>query len=309
MIHRPRLARHVRVLRRTDESVQVGVGTSDGIVLDHLSAEQYAFLFSLGMGLDSEYAGAPSPPQSDELISLLDRHGLLERRSPAAPGGSGLRSRSPRIAVQGAGALVPAMRSGLAEAGYRVVTTAHPRGVDPLTTARPPRRQPAHRADLAVLIDRGGVPFFTGEPWREAGIAHLPVVIDGTHVTVGPLVDGHGPCLRCLDLTRSDRDPSWPVLLAQVAGYDATDGDEGPSTPDEIVQRSLAIAVAVAAVHAHLTRSGGPAGGPLPASPRARIGARGTSTTWRLPGPDIDLHAWHVHPRCPAHDPSATMKR
>ena len=34
----------------------------------------------------------------------------------------------------------------------------------------------------------------------------------------GPLVTpGRGPCLRCLDLHRCDRDPAWPALLAQLA--------------------------------------------------------------------------------------------
>ena len=36
---------------------------------------------------------------------------------------------------------------------------------------------------------------------------------------VGPLVSpGRSACLRCLDLARAERDPAWPLILAQLAG-------------------------------------------------------------------------------------------
>ena len=36
---------------------------------------------------------------------------------------------------------------------------------------------------------------------------------------VGPLVlPGRTACLSCLELARSDRDPAWPLILAQLAG-------------------------------------------------------------------------------------------
>ena len=50
-----------------------------------------------------------------------------------------------------------------------------------------------------------------------AGVPHLPVrVRDGTGV-VGPLViPGLSSCLVCADLHRTDRDPAWPALAAQL---------------------------------------------------------------------------------------------
>jgi bacteriocin biosynthesis cyclodehydratase domain-containing protein len=45
-------------------------------------------------------------------------------------------------------------------------------------------------------------------------------VRDGVAI-VGPLVPAAGgPCLRCLDLHRTDRDPAWPRLAAQLAEQD-----------------------------------------------------------------------------------------
>lgn len=48
---------------------------------------------------------------------------------------------------------------------------------------------------------------------------HLPVVIRETTAVIGPLVlPGRTPCLRCVELTRGDRDPAWPALAAQLIG-------------------------------------------------------------------------------------------
>jgi bacteriocin biosynthesis cyclodehydratase domain-containing protein len=48
---------------------------------------------------------------------------------------------------------------------------------------------------------------------------HLPVVIRETTAVIGPFVlPGQTPCLRCVELTRGDRDPAWPVLAAQLIG-------------------------------------------------------------------------------------------
>jgi bacteriocin biosynthesis cyclodehydratase domain-containing protein len=49
---------------------------------------------------------------------------------------------------------------------------------------------------------------------------HLPVVIRETTAVIGPFVlPGRTPCLRCLELTRGDRDPAWPALAAQLIGH------------------------------------------------------------------------------------------
>ncbi len=76
---------------------------------------------------------------------------------------------------------------------------------------------PRTRPDLAVL---------TGTPDRELAawlmrdqIPHLAASAGEAIGVVGPLVlPARSACLRCLDLTRTDRDPAWPLILAQLAG-------------------------------------------------------------------------------------------
>jgi hypothetical protein len=47
---------------------------------------------------------------------------------------------------------------------------------------------------------------------------HLLAEVRDTTGVVGPLVlPGRSTCLRCLDLTRTDLDPDWPSLAAQLA--------------------------------------------------------------------------------------------
>ena len=48
---------------------------------------------------------------------------------------------------------------------------------------------------------------------------HLFAAVQETTAVIGPLVlPGRTPCLRCLSLGRSDRDPYWPLLSAQMVG-------------------------------------------------------------------------------------------
>jgi bacteriocin biosynthesis cyclodehydratase domain-containing protein len=50
-------------------------------------------------------------------------------------------------------------------------------------------------------------------------VPHLAVVVREAGLVVGPLVPPGGrPCLRCLDLHRTDRDPAWPSIAAQLSG-------------------------------------------------------------------------------------------
>ena len=83
------------------------------------------------------------------------------------------------------------------------------------TGAGPPRGQAL--PDLAVLV---------GQPDPELSAAlmsdrtpHLVASASEAIGIVGPMVvPGRTACLRCLDLHRTDRDPAWPLILAQLAG-------------------------------------------------------------------------------------------
>jgi bacteriocin biosynthesis cyclodehydratase domain-containing protein len=77
---------------------------------------------------------------------------------------------------------------------------------------------PGQCPDLVVVAPVGAR---TGGPTRqlvEAGIAHLPVRVTGSRAVIGPLVlPGATSCLSCADLHRADRDPAWPLMVAQLS--------------------------------------------------------------------------------------------
>ncbi len=73
------------------------------------------------------------------------------------------------------------------------------------------------RPDIVVLADR----YDTRLPAQLMSdrIPHLCASASEAIGIVGPLVlPGRSGCLRCLDLTRRDRDPAWPLIAAQLAG-------------------------------------------------------------------------------------------
>ena len=77
----------------------------------------------------------------------------------------------------------------------------------------PPRPLP----DLAVLT--GHQPPELPVSLMRDRVPHLAAAASEAIGVVGPLVlPGQTACLRCLDLTRTDNDPAWPLILAQLAG-------------------------------------------------------------------------------------------
>jgi len=69
----------------------------------------------------------------------------------------------------------------------------------------------SHGRDLPAALARDQVPHLAASASEAIGV-------------VGPLVlPGRSACLRCLDLTRAERDPAWPLILAQLAGNAGTD--------------------------------------------------------------------------------------
>lgn len=75
----------------------------------------------------------------------------------------------------------------------------------------------ATRPDLAVLTGTPGPEWAAG--LMRDQIPHLAASAGEAIGVVGPLVTpARSACLRCLDLHRTDRDPAWPLILAQLAG-------------------------------------------------------------------------------------------
>jgi hypothetical protein len=137
-------------------------------------------------------------------------------------------------------------------------------------------RQPP---DLAVLVGRQRPEVTTA--LQRARLVHLAVSASEAIGVVGPLVrPGVTACLRCLDLTRAERDPAWPLLLAQLA---SRDGD--------LVACGAALATAVAAQAAVQVLA------VADRTPQAEATAGGTLELV-LPGWQWRRRTWRPHPAC-----------
>jgi bacteriocin biosynthesis cyclodehydratase domain-containing protein len=92
--------------------------------------------------------------------------------------------------------------------------------------------------DLVVLAPTGGIvpPEWLGQVRQRP---HLPVLVRETTAVIGPLVlPGRTPCIRCVELTRGDRDPAWPALAAQLVG------EQHGVEPGDIALTSAAASIA-----------------------------------------------------------------
>lgn len=195
------------VLLRPDGRVQVGWDPRRAVQMrppDGLSATGLATVLR-ALPLDGETLrrlarrhGLRDGAGFDALLAGLRSAGVL--RSPAAGG------RTLSIRVHGAGPLTTELTAGLRCSGARVTVSSHagaagaPAGVD-----------------LLLLTDYLGTDPRLLRDLHTARLPHLPVrVRDGVGV-VGPLViPGVTSCLSCADLQRTDRDPAWPALAAQL---------------------------------------------------------------------------------------------
>ncbi len=196
----------------------------------------------------------------------------LVGRDPAAASRTLRRRRSARLLVVGAGRVGAQVARLVAAAGIGEVTVTddglarwsdlspggldetavgHGRGAQvrrvvvgsyPSTARSRTRRSAGTVLTLLCPVDRPPDRSVV-EQHTADGTPHLSAALVENVGTVGPLVlPGASPCLRCLDLHRVDRDPSWPLLVAQLTGRPPA-GFVAPS--------DVALAAAVAA-HASL---------------------------------------------------------
>ena len=156
--------------------------------------------------------------------------------------------------------------------------------------SRPPRDTSPSGAgpsppDLVVLLDRSAANAARADQLVGADVVHLSILVRETSVVVGPLVlPGRSPCLRCLDLHRSERDPQWPLVLAQLLA-----AQQQRHAPSE--ETTLALSAAALAALQVLGYLDGVA---VPAA---------VSTTLEIDLPDglITHRPWSVHDRCGCH--------
>jgi hypothetical protein len=138
------------------------------------------------------------------------------------------------------------------------------------------------RPDLVVLagdaVEREGRLL---ERLLRAGVPHLFAQVRETTGLVGPLVlPGRSSCRRCHDLHRSDRDPGWPSVAAQLSAT----GRRRDGACDVV------LATAVAS-HACLQALAFLDGDPAPPA------VDGTLEVFQADG-RVRRRSWTVHPSC-----------
>lgn len=146
----------------------------------------------------------------------------------------------------------------------------------PTVRAVRPGRGPV---DLVVLVERDVADPVRYRSLMEDDVDHLSVVVREASVLVGPLVvPGRTACLRCVDLHRTDVDPGWPALAAQLAAR------VPPPRRVETTLAAVASAVAAVQVLAHVD---------------GRLGTvHAASLEIRLPEAMPQLIGWSTHPDC-----------
>src|SRR5580692_463125 len=179
-----------------------------------------SLLTSSGVGQVTR-ADAPEHPQ--KLQSTPNGPGTLRPGVPSAGGdGSGepppgtARPAEPQPSTGRPGNPQPST----GRPGNPQPSTGRPRNQQTGTGRRgKPGKAPPSMAlpDLAILVGRH--PIERRASLMRDHVPHLAVAADEAIGVVGPLViPGRTACLRCLDLTRAERDPAWPLILAQLEG-------------------------------------------------------------------------------------------
>jgi hypothetical protein len=143
------------------------------------------------------------------------------------------------LAAAGIGSVVTAGQVPALPAAGHSRGRSHPAAAPPAVAATAgARRTP----DLVILADSYRRDLPAG--LLRAGIPHLAASASEAVGVVGPLVvPGRTACLRCLDLARADRDPAWPLILAQLAR-----GGADPPACDAVLAMAVAAQAAAQAL-------------------------------------------------------------
>jgi hypothetical protein len=137
----------------------------------------------------------------------------------------------------------------------------------------------ARFADLVILTDPAPVEPTVRDSLHLDGLPHLSAAVHGSGAVVGPLViPGRTSCLRCADLHRSERDPCWPVLAAQLAAR---------ARQRTISETALCVAAAGLA-----------AGQALGFLDGQRPETLGGTVEWQLPHWRLRRRSWPPHHEC-----------
>jgi hypothetical protein len=182
-----------------------------------------------------------------------------------------------RVLLVGRGRMAAAGALAVRRCGVSVERAETSRALTALSGLDPVRDGPPYA--LVVVVGDDAVSTAVGSALLAEGLPHLAVVAGTDRVGVGPLVvPGRSACLRCVELARTDRDPGWPAVAAQL---------DGPAP----IQRGESSLTALAAGLLALQVAGWVDDRGAPAS----VGATLSVT---LPDGMTSRRAWSRHPAC-----------
>jgi hypothetical protein len=148
-------------------------------------------------------------------------------------------------------------------------------------TVTGPRSRPRQPPDLVILADSHGRELPGALVRRE--VPHLAASASEAIGVVGPLVlPGRSACLRCLDLARAERDPAWPLILAQLASQAGAD----PLACDTVLATMVAAQAAAQALAF------------LDLGAEAAVAVTDGTLELVLPDWQWRRRTWHPHHRC-----------
>jgi bacteriocin biosynthesis cyclodehydratase domain-containing protein len=252
--------------RRQAARVRVHGASRAGLwIAGLLSAAGVGLVLSTGPAAPRPGPAAPAtPPPPGHPGTATGRPGTATDRPSTATGRPGSATGRPSTATG---------QPGIAADGLGIVA-GRP---SPATGPRPrPRRRPdlviladSHRRELPGVLVSHGVPHLAASASEAIGV-------------VGPLVlPGRSACVRCLDLARTERDPAWPLILAQLASQPAAD----PLACDTVLATMVAAQAAAQAL-AFLDQGA-----------EAAAATNGTLELV-LPGWQWRRRTWQPHPQC-----------
>lgn len=235
----------VRLLELLDGSRDAAALTSAAAALGY-SDDDVARLVAMlaAAGAIDEAPERPAPRDEQERQRLEPDRLALSLRHPA-PGEAErvlARRRAASVAVHGAGRTGASVATLLAAAGVGQVTCTDPVGlrvadlcpagvtqmqggardtatthrVQEVTAVTAARTKARRTNDLAIVAPASALPLpeVLMDVRRQP---HLLVSVRETAAYVGPFVlPARTSCLRCVELSRGERDPRWPALAAQL---------------------------------------------------------------------------------------------
>lgn len=276
------------VLLRPDGGVQVGWDPRRAVVVrppgGHTSAGLVTVLRAMSSPQSRKHLHALAKKNGidgetvDALLESLTSHGVVRPQSDS-------HGRTLSIRIHGGGPLSALLAEGLRCSGARVSLTSHGNAAGA-----------ASGVDIVVLADALASDPRLLRDLHTAHVPHLPVrVRDGTGL-VGPLViPGVTSCLCCADLHRTDRDPAWPALAAQLRHEVGT-----ADRPTLLATAALALAQLMHVI-------AGVRAAARPSTPPSTL-----NTTWEVDVASnaISARRWPRHPLCACwNSPLPTARR